>query len=230
MGVVVPLCGAGEEQSSMPGVLDARERDEAIRKLAAGPLDVLVIGGGITGAGAALDAASRGLRVGLVEARDLAAGTSSRSSKLIHGGLRYLEQGDFKLVKEALRERDLLVSRLAPHLVRPVPFLYPLYRKVVERPYVGAGLVIYDAMEGIKRPVPHHRHLTIRGALRRAPALRPDRLAGAMLVLRRPGRRRAVHGHGRADGGAARRDRAHPGERGVAAARRLAGDRRAGAG
>ncbi len=165
----------------MPGVLDARERDEAIRKLAAGPLDVLIIGGGITGAGAALDAASRGLRVGLVEARDLAAGTSSRSSKLIHGGLRYLEQGDFKLVKEALRERDLLVSRLAPHLVRPVPFLYPLYRKVVERPYVGAGLVIYDAMEGIKRPVPHHRHLTIRGALRRAPALRPDRLAGAML-------------------------------------------------
>jgi glycerol-3-phosphate dehydrogenase len=165
----------------MPGVLDARERDEAIRKLTAGPLDVLVIGGGITGAGAALDAASRGLRVGLVESRDLAAGTSSRSSKLIHGGLRYLEQGDFKLVKEALRERDLLVSRLAPHLVRPVPFLYPLYRKVVERPYVGAGLVIYDAMEGIKRPVPHHRHLTIRGALRRAPALRPDRLAGAML-------------------------------------------------
>jgi glycerol-3-phosphate dehydrogenase len=165
----------------MPGALDARDRDEAMRKLAAGPLDVLVIGGGITGAGAALDAASRGLRVGLVEARDLAAGTSSRSSKLIHGGLRYLEQGDFKLVKEALRERDLLVSRLAPHLVRPVPFLYPLYRKVVERPYVGAGLVIYDAMEGIKRPVPHHRHLTIRGALRRAPALRPDRLAGAML-------------------------------------------------
>jgi glycerol-3-phosphate dehydrogenase len=165
----------------MPGVLDARDRDEAIRALAAGPLDVLVVGGGITGAGAALDAAARGLRVGLVESRDLAAGTSSRSSKLIHGGLRYLEQGDFKLVREALRERDLLVSRLAPHLVRPVPFLYPLYRKVVERPYVGAGLVLYDAMEGVKRPVPHHRHLTTRGALRRAPALRPDRLAGAMM-------------------------------------------------
>jgi glycerol-3-phosphate dehydrogenase len=165
----------------MPGVLDARNRDSAIQALAAGPLDVLVIGGGITGAGAALDAASRGLRVGLVESRDLAAGTSSRSSKLIHGGLRYLEQGDFKLVREALRERDLLVSRLAPHLVRPVPFLYPLYRKVVERPYVGAGLVLYDAMEGVKRPVPHHRHLTTRGALRRAPALRPDRLAGAMV-------------------------------------------------
>ena len=165
----------------MPGVLDARDRDSAIKELATGPLDVLVIGGGITGAGAALDAASRGLRVGLVESRDLAAGTSSRSSKLIHGGLRYLEQGDFKLVKEALRERDLLVSRLAPHLVRPVPFLYPLYRKVVERPYIGAGLVLYDAMEGVKRPVPHHRHLTTRGALRMAPALRPDRLAGAMM-------------------------------------------------
>jgi glycerol-3-phosphate dehydrogenase len=165
----------------MPGILDARNRDSAIQALAAEPLDVLVIGGGITGAGAALDAASRGLRVGLVESRDLAAGTSSRSSKLIHGGLRYLEQGDFKLVREALRERDLLVSRLAPHLVRPVPFLYPLYRKVVERPYVGAGLVLYDAMEGVRRPVPHHRHLTTRGALGRAPALRPDRLAGAMM-------------------------------------------------
>jgi glycerol-3-phosphate dehydrogenase len=165
----------------MPGVIDARDRDAALRALAAGPLDVLVIGGGITGAGAALDAASRGLRVGLIESRDLAAGTSSRSSKLIHGGLRYLEQGDFKLVKEALRERDLLVSRLAPHLVRPLPFLYPLYKKVVERPYVGAGLVIYDVMEGTRRPVPHHRHLSTRGALRRAPGLRPDRLAGAMV-------------------------------------------------
>ena len=136
----------------MPGVLngalDATKRADSLRKLAEGPLDILVIGGGVTGAGAALDAASRGLRVGLVEARDLAAGTSSRSSKLVHGGLRYLEQRDFKLVKEALRERDLLVSRLAPHLVHPVPFLYPLYKKVVERPYVGAGLVIYDAMEG----------------------------------------------------------------------------------
>jgi glycerol-3-phosphate dehydrogenase len=165
----------------MPGALDARDRSAALQKLAEGPLDVLVVGGGITGAGAALDAASRGLRVGLVESRDLAAGTSSRSSKLIHGGLRYLEHGDFKLVREALRERDLLVSRLAPHLVRPVPFLYPLYRKVVERPYVSAGLVIYDAMEGARRPVPHHRHLSARGALRRAPALRPDRLAGAMV-------------------------------------------------
>jgi len=162
------------------GVLDARERSATLSRLAAERFDVLVIGGGITGAGAALDAASRGLRVALVEARDLASGTSSRSSKLIHGGLRYLEQRDFKLVYEALRERDLLVSKLAPHLVKPVSFLYPLYKKVVERPYVGAGLALYDAMEGTRRPVPHHRHLTARGALRLAPALSPARLAGAM--------------------------------------------------
>jgi len=162
------------------GVLDARERSATLSRLATERFDVLVIGGGITGAGAALDAASRGLRVALVEARDLASGTSSRSSKLIHGGLRYLEQRDFKLVYEALRERDLLVSKLAPHLVKPVSFLYPLYKKVVERPYVGAGLVLYDAMEGTRRPVPHHRHLTARGALRLAPALSTERLAGAM--------------------------------------------------
>src|SRR5580658_1684345 len=163
------------------GVLDARERSATLSRLATERFDVLVIGGGITGAGAALDAASRGLRVALVEARDLASGTSSRSSKLIHGGLRYLEQFDFKLVYEALRERDLLVSKLAPHLVTPVSFMYPLYKKVVERPYVGAGLVLYDAMEGTHRPVPHHRHLSVRGALKRAPALSPERLAGAML-------------------------------------------------
>jgi glycerol-3-phosphate dehydrogenase len=163
------------------GVLDARERSAMLSRLATERFDVLVIGGGITGAGAALDAASRGLRVALVEARDLASGTSSRSSKLVHGGLRYLEQRDFKLVYEALRERDLLVSKLAPHLVRPISFLYPLYKKVVERPYVGAGLALYDAMEGTRRPVPHHRHLTVRGALKLAPALSPARLAGAML-------------------------------------------------
>jgi glycerol-3-phosphate dehydrogenase len=163
------------------GVLDARDRSATLSRLAAERFDVLVIGGGITGAGAALDAASRGLRVALVEARDLASGTSSRSSKLVHGGLRYLELFDFKLVYEALRERDLLVSKLAPHLVKPVSFLYPLYRKVVERPYVGAGLALYDAMEGTRRPVPHHRHLSARGALRLAPGLSPARLAGAML-------------------------------------------------
>jgi len=163
------------------GRLDARARGAVLDHLAGTEFDVLVIGGGVTGAGTALDAASRGLRVALVEARDLASGTSSRSSKLIHGGLRYLEQFDFKLVSEALRERDLLVSRLAPHLVKPVSFLYPLHRKVLERPYVGAGLVLYDALEGTKRPVPYHRHMTVRGALRIAPALKSSGLAGALL-------------------------------------------------
>src|SRR6202161_3842430 len=161
----------GRVMASNGAALDARDRGAMLGRLADERFDVLVIGGGITGAGAALDAASRGLRVALVEARALAAGPSSRSSKLIHGGLRYLEQLDFKLVYEALRERDLLVSKLAPHLVKPVSFLYPLYRKVVERPYGGAGVVLYDAMEGTKRPVPHHKHLAVRGALRRAPAL-----------------------------------------------------------
>src|SRR6201996_879609 len=160
------------------GKLDARDRAVSLDRLGTERFDVLVIGGGVTGAGAALDAASRGLRVALVEARDLASGTSGRSSKLIHGGLRYLEQFDFKLVYEALRERDLLVSKLAPHLVRPVSFLYPLYKKVVERPYVGAGLVLYDSMEGTRRPVPRHRHMSARGALKRAPALSADRLPG----------------------------------------------------
>jgi glycerol-3-phosphate dehydrogenase len=163
------------------GRLDARDRGAVLDRLDSREFDVLIVGGGVTGAGAALDAASRGLRVALVEARDLASGTSSRSSKLIHGGLRYLEHFDFKLVWEALRERDLLVSKLAPHLVKPVSFLYPLHRKVVERPYVGAGLVLYDALEGTKRPVPHHKHLTVRGALRLAPGLEPSGLAGALL-------------------------------------------------
>jgi glycerol-3-phosphate dehydrogenase len=163
------------------GRLDARDRAAVLDRLARTEFDVLVIGGGVTGAGAALDAASRGLRVGLVEARDLASGTSSRSSKLIHGGLRYLEQLDFKLVSEALRERDLLISRIAPHLVKPVSFLYPLHRKVLERPYVGAGLVLYDAMNVTKRQVPFHRHMTVHGALRLAPALKASSLAGALL-------------------------------------------------
>ena len=163
------------------GRLDARDREALLGRLSGTEFDVLVIGGGVTGAGAALDAASRGLRVALVEANDIAAGTSSRSSKLIHGGLRYLEQLDFKLVSEALRERDLLISRIAPHLVKPVSFLYPLHRKVLERPYVGAGLVLYDAFNVTKKQVPFHRHMSVHGALRLAPALKASSLAGALL-------------------------------------------------
>lgn len=133
----------------------------------------------MTGAGAALDAATRGLRVALVEARDLAFGTSSRSSKLIHGGLRYLEQLEFGLVREALRERELMLTRLAPHLVKPVPFLYPLTRRWWERPYVTAGLTLYDLLGGA-RSVPPHRQLTKAGALRLVPALRRNAVIGGI--------------------------------------------------
>lgn len=146
-------------------------------------LDVLVVGGGVVGAGAALDAATRGLSVGLIEARDWASGTSSRSSKLVHGGLRYLEMFDFALVREALRERGLLLQKLAPHLVRPVPFLYPLKHRVWERAYVTAGVTLYDTMgmsSGNARGVPHHRQLTMAKVRQVAPGLRPDTLVGAV--------------------------------------------------
>ncbi len=146
-------------------------------------LDVLVVGGGVVGAGSALDAATRGLTVGLVEARDFASGTSSRSSKLIHGGLRYLEMLDFRLVAEALQERGLLIDVLAPHLVRPVPFIYPLKHHGWERIYAGAGVALYDTLgllSGRARGVPHHRHLTRRGARRIFPSLRKDALVGAL--------------------------------------------------
>src|SRR3954452_15609284 len=163
----------------MSGALDPASRQRAIEALTAGDLDVLIVGGGITGAGAALDAATRGLRVGLVEARDLAAGTSSASSKLIHGGLRYLEMGDLGLVREALRERELLLTRTAPHLVQPVPFLWPLRGRGWARASLGAGLLLYDTIGGA-RSVPRHRHLSRRRALAEAPALRPDALVGAV--------------------------------------------------
>ena len=141
--------------------------------------DIAVIGGGVTGAGVALDAATRGLSVALVEARDIGAGTSSRSSKLIHGGLRYLEQLNFSLVREALTERTLLLTRLAPHLVRPVRFLFPLTHPRWERAYVGAGIALYDLLASAGS-LPRHRHLTRRGALRIAPALRSDALVGGI--------------------------------------------------
>jgi glycerol-3-phosphate dehydrogenase len=163
--------------------LSPADREAALAALATGELDVLVVGGGVVGAGSALDAATRGLSTGLVEARDLGSGTSSRSSKLIHGGLRYLEMLDFGLVREALRERGLILSRLAPHLARPVPFLYPLQHRGWERGYVGAGVLLYDTMAlsgAASRGLPHHRHLSRRAALRVAPALRKDALVGAV--------------------------------------------------
>ncbi|MEJ3743343.1 glycerol-3-phosphate dehydrogenase/oxidase [Actinomycetes bacterium KLBMP 9797] len=174
------------------GQLSPERRAADLRRLRSERFDVLVVGGGVTGAGAALDAASRGLKVALVEARDLAAGTSSRSSKLIHGGLRYLEQLELHLVHEALTERGLLATRLAPHLVRPVPILVPLPGdhelrewpgRAWRRLYYGAGVAVYDAFAGVfggGRGMPLHKHLTRDGARRVFPSLRPDLVTGAI--------------------------------------------------
>ncbi|MEO6201570.1 MAG: FAD-dependent oxidoreductase, partial [Cryobacterium sp.] len=126
--------------------LGPEEREAALARVKTKELDILVVGGGIVGAGCAMDAVTRGLSVGILEARDWASGTSSRSSKLVHGGIRYLEQLDFPLVREALTERGLLLKRLAPHLVKPVRFLYPLKKRVTERAYVGAGMLLYDVL------------------------------------------------------------------------------------
>jgi glycerol-3-phosphate dehydrogenase len=164
--------------------LSPQARADAIDAMADGrELDVLVIGGGVVGTGSALDAATRGLTTGLLEARDFASGTSSRSSKLIHGGLRYLEMLDFRLVHEALQERGLLLQRLAPHLVKPVPFLYPLQHRGWERVYAGAGVALYDGMavsSGFGAGLPLHRHLTRRGAMRLVPSLKKSALVGAL--------------------------------------------------
>jgi glycerol-3-phosphate dehydrogenase len=162
--------------------LSPAAREDAIARMTGHEVDILVVGGGVVGAGSALDAVTRGLTTAIVEARDWASGTSSRSSKLIHGGLRYLEMLDFGLVREALHERGLLLDRIAPHLVRPVPFLYPLQHHW-EREYVGAGVAMYDAMaftSGTAHRLQHHRHLTRKGALREAPCLRKDALTGAI--------------------------------------------------
>ena len=163
----------------MTTALSPQHRAASIARMASERFDILVVGGGVTGTGAALDAATRGLNVALVEATDYAAGASSKSSKLIHGGLRYLEMLDFALVREALTERGLLLTRLAPHLVKPVPFLWPLTHRGWERPYVGTGLLLYDTMGG-RRAVPRARHLSKTGTLTLAPALRPDALVGGV--------------------------------------------------
>jgi glycerol-3-phosphate dehydrogenase len=170
-----------------PSALGPEARDRSLAAMTGRggelELDVLVVGGGVVGAGTALDAVTRGLSTGLVEQRDLASGTSSRSSKLIHGGLRYLEMLDFGLVREALQERGLLLTRLAPHLVRPVSFLYPLTHRGWERPYVGAGLALYDGMAMLGKSemgVPRHRHLFRRQVARIAPDFKSDALAGAI--------------------------------------------------
>lgn len=168
-------------------VLDRAARAGALSRLRAAtadnPLDILIVGGGVVGCGSALDAAQRGLDVGLIERRDLAAGTSSRSSRLAHGGLRYLEQREFSLVHEALTERGLLLDRLAPHLVRPVPFLFPVTHRGWERPYVGFGIQMYDLLSRLgayggtmQRP----RTLSAKAVRAIAPGINPDAMVGAV--------------------------------------------------
>ena len=168
--------------------LTGRSRDEALEALRASgsgdqPLDVLVIGGGVTGAGTALDATTRGLSTVIVEAQDWASGTSQWSTKLVHGGLRYLQMLDFKLVHEALTERGLLLKTLAPHLVKPMPFLIPLEHRVWQRAYYGAGVTLYDLLANLmpgRRALPIHQHAT-RGRLHREfPALRHETAIGAV--------------------------------------------------
>ncbi|MCU1444100.1 MAG: glycerol-3-phosphate dehydrogenase [Cryobacterium sp.] len=163
--------------------LGPEEREAALAKLKTKELDILVVGGGIVGAGSAMDAVTRGLSVGILEARDWASGTSSRSSKLVHGGIRYLEQLDFRLVREALIERGLLLQVLAPHLVKPVRFLYPLKKRITERFYIGAGMMLYDifSYSGGRPPgVPHHRHLSKRQVQKLMPSLANNALVGGI--------------------------------------------------
>jgi glycerol-3-phosphate dehydrogenase len=148
-------------------------RDAALSRLADEHFDVLVIGGGITGAGVALDAASRGLHTALVEKRDFASGTSSKSSKMVHGGLRYLNQRDYRLVYEALHERQRLL-RNAPHLVKPLPFLIPLYGGKTIAKALNSGLWMYDLTGGIRIGKRHHR-------------ISPDDTIAHMPTLRREG-------------------------------------------
>lgn len=157
------------------------QRLEAIERLAAtstDPLDLLVVGGGITGAGVALDAASRGGSVGLVERFDFASGTSSKSSKLVHGGLRYLEQREFGLMREACTERDLL-RRLAPHLVEPLAFVLPVSGRT-NRAKFGVGLWAYDALASF-RNLKIHRHLDARETEALVPPLPRGKISGGYI-------------------------------------------------
>jgi glycerol-3-phosphate dehydrogenase len=153
-------------------------RDRDFESLEREPLDVLIVGGGIVGTGIARDLALRGLKVALVEQRDLASGTSSRPTRLIHGGLRYLEMFDFALVRTDMREREVLL-RLAPHLVQPLQFLMPMYRRgVLYRAKLQAGMQLYDALS-YDKSLPTRQWLNKRQVLRVEPGLEPDGLQGA---------------------------------------------------
>ncbi len=165
--------------------LDSEYRGRAIAEVAGSSagearLDMLVIGGGVTGAGIAVDAATRGLETCLVEAGDWAVGTSSRSSRLVHGGLRYLRTLDWRLIREALAERDLLLTTLAPHLVSPQQFVFPLKRW--QRPIIGAGVALYEMLGASRRNtrLPRHRHVGRQGLQNLCAGLDPDEFVGGI--------------------------------------------------
>ncbi|MCQ9343416.1 glycerol-3-phosphate dehydrogenase/oxidase [Corynebacterium kozikiae] len=165
--------------------LSAEQRQAALEAMSDDQgVDILVIGGGVTGAGIALDAATRGLRTAVVEAGDWAAGTSAWSTKLVHGGLRYLYNLDFKLVAEALRERGLLLERTAPHLVKAQPFLWPLKMPVIERAYSAVGIGMYDTMAfagaGGHRTVPAQHHFTKSGTKKIFPSIKDNVFTGSI--------------------------------------------------
>lgn len=164
--------------SSPRSTFSQTNRDQILGQMTAQTFDLVIIGGGITGAGAARDAASRGLRVALIEAQDFAEGTSSRSSKLIHGGIRYLENLEFGLVFEALSERRLLFE-LAPHLVHPLRFVLPLYRGGrVGMLKMGLGMWLYDALSMFEAPELHER-LNAHETVARLPLLKGESLLGS---------------------------------------------------
>ncbi|KFU81664.1 glycerol-3-phosphate dehydrogenase [Amycolatopsis lurida] len=172
-----------------PGSLNALRRDRELTALAGGErVDLVVVGGGVTGAGIALDAAARGLSVALIEAYDLAYGTSRWSSKLVHGGLRYLAKGDLALAHESAVERGILMTRTAPHLTRAIPQLFPMYRKTSrgQQAFIMTGLVAGD---GLRRAagtpasvLPRPRSIPAAEALALAPGLSPKGLRGALLA------------------------------------------------
>src|SRR5690606_12561953 len=167
--------------------LGSFDRKENLDRLSVGTYDVLVVGGGITGAGVALDAASRGLRTALVERDDFASGTSSKSSKMVHGGLRYLQQGEVRLVYEALHERSRLMAN-APHLVKVLPFLLPIFKgrdgmvppKLARA--LGSAMWTYD-LTGGARIGKLHKRLSVDETLAHVPTLRRDRLASSYLYF-----------------------------------------------
>jgi glycerol-3-phosphate dehydrogenase len=165
--------------NNVSAALDPEYRIRSLESLSRDEFDFVVVGGGVTGAGTALDAASRGFSVALIEMRDWAAGTSSRSGKLIHGGLRYLEQFQFGLVRESLRERRLILEKLSPHLATPIQFIYPFKHRFWERLYVGAGLILYDSMGGAGA-VPRHRHISKHGISKLSTAVDPELVTGGL--------------------------------------------------